>query len=181
MSGLSHGTHMTLRCTLLIFVALLVADGRVTRAQPARPRPLFAPVVDTSPVRTGSNVRLSLTVRLPPHIHVQSDKPRDPALIPTALTLKPPAGVTVKEIVYPPSTDLTQQGASEPLAVFSGEFTIKVGLQLAADVSPGDLAIPAQMRYQACDDAVCYPPAREDVSWTVRVEPRRKEAPRRRK
>ena len=39
-------------------------------------------------------------------------------LIPTELTIDAPEGVTVKEIVWPPSTDLKQQGQDQPLAVF---------------------------------------------------------------
>ena len=39
--------------------------------------------------------------RLPDGFHVQSNKPRDPLLIPTELTVDAPAGVTVEEVVFP--------------------------------------------------------------------------------
>jgi hypothetical protein len=39
-----------------------------------------------------------------------ANKPRDPSLIPTELTIEPPAGVVVAEIVYPEPIDLKQAG-----------------------------------------------------------------------
>ena len=43
-------------------------------------------------VRAGAKVRLALKVALPEGLHTQSDKPRDPTLIPTVLTIDAPAG-----------------------------------------------------------------------------------------
>ena len=123
----------------------------------------------SSPVRPSASVQLSLKVRLPEGIHVQSDKPKDPLLIPTVLTLKAPAGVVVDRIVYPRASGFAQTGRREPLAVFDGEFTIEARLTLAADVPAGDLIVPAQLRYQACDASMCYVPARADAQWALRV------------
>ena len=62
----------------------------------------------TSCLTSVSDGRLALKVSLPEGLHTQSNKPRDPLLIPTELTIDAPDGVTVKEIVFPPSTDLKQ-------------------------------------------------------------------------
>ena len=69
---------------------------------------------------------------LPEGLHVQSDKPRDPMLIPTVLTIEPPAGVTVAEIAYPEPTDFAQAGQKEPLAVFEQRFVVGAKLTLDA-------------------------------------------------
>ena len=73
--------------------------------------------------------RAALEVRLPPQLHVQSNAPRDPALIPTELTFNPPAGIRVTELVFPKATDFQQAGLPQPLAVFEHEFAI--GIQFA--------------------------------------------------
>lgn len=151
-------------------VSLWAAVGAVAYAQPKLPRAELTPTIVTSPVRAGDAVRLSLKVRLPADIHVQSDKPKDPFLIPTALTFTAPPGVTVDRIAYPKAVDFAQSGRSEPLAVFGGEFAIDVRITLKGDVAPGELVVPAQFRYQPCDSAVCYAPVKEDVRWTLRVE-----------
>ena len=105
---------------------------------------------------------------LPEGLHTQSNKPRDPLLIPTELTIDAPSGVTVKEIVFPPSTDLKQAGQDQPLAVF--EQTFAIGVQLAIAPAPaGQVAVPLHLRYQACDANLCYAPSTADGEWTLDV------------
>jgi thioredoxin:protein disulfide reductase len=154
----------------LAFVGVALAlNAAIADAQIRRPRAEVAPLVEADGAAPGATVRLALKVSLPEGLHTQSDKPRDPTLIPTVLTFDAPQGVTVEEVVWPPSTDLKQEGQEQPLAVFERVFLVGVQLQLAATVPPGDLIVPAHLRYQACDDKVCYPPATIDSQWTVRV------------
>ena len=162
---------MNVRRLLLAAVGLFAASV-VSTAQAKPPRAEVTPLVQASPLVAGSIAIVTLKVRLPAEFHVQSDKPRDPFLIPTALTVKPPAGIVVDRLVYPKPTDLAQAGRKEPLAVFGGEFSIDVRLTIAAEAAAGDIVLPAQLRYQACDDKVCYAPARADVQWTLHVVPK---------
>ena len=108
---------------------------------------------------------------LPEGLHTQSNKPRDPLLIPTELTIDAPAGVTVTEIVFPPSTDLKQAGQDQPLAVFEQTFGVGVQLAIAPAVPVGKLVVPVHLRYQACDANLCYAPATADAEWTLDVVP----------
>ena len=96
---------------------------------------------------------------------MQAHEPRDPSLIPTVLTVEAPPGITVEAVTYPPPTELTQTGRRESLAVLGPEFDIEVRLSVAATAAAGDLDVPAVLRYQACNDAVCFPPARATVEW----------------
>jgi thioredoxin:protein disulfide reductase len=157
----------------LIAIGLVILTSGVTiaHAQTRRPQAGIAPIVERDAVHAGTDVRVALQVRLPEGLHMQSDKPRDPALIPTVLSIDAPAGVTVSEIVYPPSTDLKQAGQDQPLAVFEREFVIGIRLTLAPDVAVGDLVVPARMRYQACDATMCYLPQRAETRWTLHVVP----------
>jgi hypothetical protein len=154
-------------------LALVLLGLSSTATMPhAQVRPLKAevtPVVETDAIRPGSIVRLALKVRLPENVHVQSDKPRDPSLIATVLTVEPPKGITVGGITYPPATDLKQAGQKQPLAVFEREFTIALRLNVASELAPGDIVVPARFRYQACDARVCYPPSTAETQWTITV------------
>src|SRR5262245_56320623 len=107
-----------------LVVALLVWSVSPLHSQLRRPRADVATVVETDAGHAGAALKAAITVSLPEGLHVQSDRPRDPTLIPTVLTMEPPAGVKVEEIVYPPSTDLKQTGQDQPLAVFEREFAI---------------------------------------------------------
>ena len=115
-------------------------------------------------MRAGADARVALQVTLPEGFHVQSNKPRDPTLIPTELTVDAPAGVTVAEIVFPPTVDLKLVGVDQPLAVFERTFAIGVRLHVASTVAPGERQVPAQLRYQACNDTTCFAPTTADAA-----------------
>jgi cytochrome c biogenesis protein CcdA/thiol-disulfide isomerase/thioredoxin len=155
---------------LFLCVLGILGVENIAPAQVRRPKADVSAVAERA-VRAGEKARLALKVSLPEGLHTQSDKPRDPTLIPTVLTINAPAGVTVDEIVFPKATDLKQAGQDVPLAVFEQIFAIGVQASLAATVPAGDLVIPAKLRYQACDANLCYAPTVADVQWTVRVVP----------
>jgi thioredoxin:protein disulfide reductase len=153
----------------ILLAVCVVAAGVAVAAQGQRPRAEVTPIVETAPAKAGAAVRLSLKVQLPADVHVQANKPRDPSLIPTVLTITPPAGVSIADITYPPPVPLKQKGRGEPLDVLGPEFTIGVRLTLATNVA-GELVLPAVLRYQACNDAVCFPPARATTEWKIEVQ-----------
>lgn len=153
----------------LFVLALVLLTSATGSAQVTRPRAELTPFVE-GPARAGSSVRLALKVSLPEGLHTQSNRPREEAFIPTVLRVDAPAGMTVDEIVWPPATDLAQAGANLPLSVFEHEFLI--GLQVSVPATArGDLTIPAKLRYQACDENLCYAPVTADVSWPIHVVP----------
>src|SRR6266496_1512750 len=157
--------------SLSLLAAGLVIGTLPMSAQLRRPRAELKPLAENDGVRAGGPLRLALQVSLPEGLHTQSNKPRDPLLIPTVLTIDAPPGVTVDEIVWPPSTNFTVAGQDQPLAVFEHEFPIGVAVTLASTVAAGELVVPAHLRYQACNSELCFPPATTDVQWTLRVVP----------
>ncbi len=158
---------------LVVFAFVFLLCAWAARAQPARttrPKAEVSPLVE-GPARAGSTARIALRVSVPEGLHTQSNKPRDPTLIPTTLTVDAPTGVAVEEVVWPPAVDLKQVTGDTPLAVFEREFLVGAKLSLARTVASGDLHVPGKLRYQACDVNLCYPPATADVDWVVHVVP----------
>jgi thiol:disulfide interchange protein len=164
-----HSTWRLLFVTLLVGAAASFAGTGL--AQMVRPTADTAALVELETIRAGGPARVALQVSLPEGFHIQSNKPRDPSLIATELAIEAPAGVTVQEIVFPPPTDLKQAGSDQPLAVFPHAFDIGVGLAIAETVAAGDVQVPLRLRYQACDDHVCFPPATARARWTLHVVP----------
>ncbi len=170
----TRGTQSRKRVHLYLYLRVLsvlcgLAFSSVAYAQLKRPKADVTAITETDGVRAGGPARVALTVSLPEGLHTQSNTPRDPLLIPTELTIDAPAGVTVGEIVFPPSTDLKQAGQDQPLAVFEQTFAIGVQLAIASSVPAGDLVVPAHLRYQACDATMCYAPTSAAVEWTLRI------------
>jgi thiol:disulfide interchange protein DsbD len=152
-----------MRAAFLALILVLVASA--ASAQP--PRAKVTPFADT--VAAGSETKLALSVSLPPKLHVQADKPRDPSLIPTVLTVEAPAGVRVSNLIYPATEDFTLEGQSEPLLVFGNEFVVGATITVDATVAAGELKIPGRFRYQACDEKMCFQPRTERFEWNLRV------------
>ena len=152
-------------------LALLVCCSASARGQAPPPPATVDPIVEHAAASPGGALRAALKVTLPAGLHANANKPRDPNLIPMVLTVTPPAGVSVREIVYPDATDLKQEGIEEPLRVYEREFAIGVRFGVDKTAAAGDLTVPARLRYQACDDKVCYMPVVVKAAWTVRVSP----------
>jgi hypothetical protein len=148
--------------------AALAMTMAMAETQPGRPRADVTPVVTS--VGPEGEALVVLHVRLPADVHVQASKPRDPSLIPTALMVEAPPGVTVEAITYPAPTELAQAGRAEPLSVLGPEFEIGVRLSIA-DGTKGALVVPAKLRYQACNDTVCFPPASATTEWRLGTTP----------
>jgi DsbC/DsbD-like thiol-disulfide interchange protein len=154
----------------LLIVALLAAVGPAI-AQGTRPRATLVASTSEATLPAGSTTTVSFRIELPAGVHVQAHEPNDPLLIPTVLTLDTPEGVTVTSVGYPSPTELRQAGREEALLVLGPVFDIPVTLAVAADSPRGMRNVPAVLRYQACNDAVCFPPARAASAWTLTVSP----------
>ena len=73
----------SLACATIFLVGASAAEAQLLRPSPAEVTPLLA----ADGVRAGGEVRAAIRVRLAEGLHVNSNKPRDPSLIPIVLTV----------------------------------------------------------------------------------------------
>jgi DsbC/DsbD-like thiol-disulfide interchange protein len=109
------------------------------------------------PQTVAANRRATIEVhfRVLPGYHVNSHTPTLDYLIPTALTVPAAAGVKPGEPAYP--TGQPYAFSFDPknkLSVYAGDFIVKLPVTAAA----GGHSIDASLRYQACNNASCFPP-----------------------
>lgn len=110
----------------------------------------------------GSRVTATLTFKIEPGFHTQSNKPSEDYFIPTILKLDPVAGIKAGEIKYPAGKEEKVDGLDKPLSVFDKEFAITVPLAISAQAKlPATLT--GTLTYQACKGAVCFPPKKLKV------------------
>ena len=149
----------------------LVLSGWTTSVLAQPPQVLIHPVGETDAVHADTTARVGLEITLDPGYHVNSDTPLDDLLIPTVLRLDPPDGFTLDGVAFPEAILLEQVGVEEPLAVFEEEFTIGAALRVDASLAPGTYAVPGTLRYQACNDRMCFNPTNAPVRFDVTVAP----------
>jgi thioredoxin:protein disulfide reductase len=128
-------------------------------------------VTERAAAPPGTILRAALRVTIPDGLHVQSHTPRDPSLIAAKLSFPAVPGIEVREVVYPPSTDLTLPISDLPLAVYEKEMVIGVQLAIDKSVTPGAVTVPIDLYYQACNDKLCFRPTHLKAEWTFTVTP----------
>jgi hypothetical protein len=154
------------------FAVLFVALAATAQDSPGHrvPSVTMAPAGIT-PVTRGKSGIVDLQFRVGSGFHINSNTPKSDFLIPTTLKLDPPTDIVVGKITYPPGTDASFPFApDEKLSVYSGDFAVSVAVRPLTSVLPGKYAFHGTLRYQACDNAACYPPKTTPVDFEVKVE-----------
>lgn len=124
----------------------------------------------TLKVKRGTPATVTLKVSLPAGFHANSHTPTEPNLIP--LTLKWTGGpLTDGVITYPrPEMEKYTFSAGKEISVVTGAFEIATKFKVPASAGTGPAAQTGTLRYQACNDRMCFPPKTVNVNVTVNVE-----------
>jgi hypothetical protein len=151
---------------LLLAVAPLVAQDLQRRKAPSV---TLTPAPPATAIR-GKSTSVDLRFHISSGFHINSNKPAAEYLIPTTLKLDVPTDIVVGKITYPPGESVSFAFApDEKLSVYSGVFELSVKVRPLATVLPGKYEIRGRLKYQACDNAACYPPKQLPVDFEVKV------------
>jgi len=134
----------------------------------AAPVPLtFTTAVSAPAVKAGQRVKLFVDVTPKAKMHVYAPGAKD--YLPIALELNSP-GVKAGALTYPPSQDWYFEPTKEHVPVFHSPFRLTQEITVSPAATPGALIVTGVLKYQACDDTICYNPVTEPISWTVTVK-----------
>ena len=89
----------------------------------------------------------------------------------------PQEGIEALEVRYPESRRLEMPAINEVAPVYEGSFRLLRDIHIG---QPDEVAglldeqsriqLRGRLRYQACDDKLCYLPQTLDLSWTLEFE-----------
>ena len=126
-----------------------------------------APVVT---IMQGKPATVPLTFRVARDYHINSNQPKSEFLIPTVLKVDATTDIVIGKTTYPPGQDKTFAFApDEKLNVYEGDFKVDVLVRPLHTVQAGKYIIRGTLKYQACDNAACYPPKQLPVSFDVKI------------
>jgi hypothetical protein len=162
--------HRLGRLSVLLAVVVLTATSLSSaQTQGKAPSLVMAPVPLTTAQRAQATM-VDLNFRVPSGYHINSNTPKSEFLIPTALKMDLPTDIILGKIEYPAGQDRAFPfSPDEKLNVYSGDFTVAVAVHPLHSVVPGKYVMRGTLRYQACDNAACYPPKNLPVSFEVKV------------
>ena len=118
-------------------------------------------------IRHGESRIQTLSVTILPGFHVNSNKPKDEFLIPLKLSWNPGA-LEVDSISYPQPEEI--KVGAEMLSVFTGAFTIQTQFKAPEHAATGTEVVTGKLRYQACNNEMCFRPASLDIRLPVVIE-----------
>jgi hypothetical protein len=156
-------------------LAILVHQFGWTPAEPAhevdgKQLTAKAAASDTT-VTSGQRVALILDLELQPGMHVYA--PGVAGYIPIDWKMDASTGVAAQPAIFPRSEKLFLKAINETVPAYRGHIRLIRDItiaQPAADAG-GNIAVPGSLRFQACDDRVCYIPKELHLTWTFRSAP----------
>ncbi|HEV7219250.1 MAG: protein-disulfide reductase DsbD domain-containing protein [Terriglobales bacterium] len=156
--------------TVLVLIALLSAQAVAQESFGRKSPSVTMSPVPIESVTRGKSGTVALRFRVASGFHINSNTPKEEYLIPTDLKLDPPTDIIVGKVTYPPGIDASLSFApDEKLSVYTGPFDLSVTVRPLASVLPGKYSFRGELKYQACDNAACYPPKKLPVEFEVKV------------
>jgi hypothetical protein len=122
-------------------------------------------------VAAGQRVSLTLDIEMKPNMHVYA--PGVEGYIPIDWKMKESPVAAAHEVSYPASEKLHLAAIDETVPVYKDHFQLTRDITIAQDAklrpaldSTGKFTVEGTLRYQACDDRICYIPQELPVKWT---------------
>jgi len=120
-------------------------------------------------VTRGKAAKATVVLSIPSGLHVNSNRPHSEYQIPTAVTVTA-SGVRVSAVSYPRGKDRKFSFSESMLNVYEGRVSFNFSVTVPASFRGDRVSIRAKVRYQACNDEVCYPPKSKEITLTARVK-----------
>lgn len=121
------------------------------------------------PAGRGASFQIAVVMNIRQGFHVNAREKSEEYLIATDLKAQPPAGFTAGEVVYPKGKLETFSFSKKPLNVYQGKVILLLPISTLATAPLGEQHIPLKLRYQACNNEVCLPPATLPIDSVVNI------------
>lgn len=165
-------------------VALVMMLGAAAGAQPRQPAFLegvaAGPTLETmhlearaeGPVRIAADGRGTVAIAVVPKAGMHVYAADAEGYVPLTLKLAPPAVLIPGKVTYPAAETSVFPPTGESSRVYTRPFRVTYTFGLTPDArktlaTSGSLSGTAMLRYQACDDRVCYRTASGTVSFAM--------------
>jgi DsbC/DsbD-like thiol-disulfide interchange protein len=135
-----------------------------------RPEPVKLRFVPADAAKPGAVVEIKVDMEVTHGWHTFSDKPEVPGIIATQLILDPSEAFTVERIDYPKPVAVYSDVFKKNLNFIEGQASITVALKLS-EKAAGEVPVKGLLKFQACSDTLCLPPAKLPITGAQKVTP----------
>ena len=142
----------------------------------ATPSPQAQPNIGVDGYLAGNSVQRGrpakgvVVLEIPSGFHVHSNRPLEKFLIATQLQIEAPNGVRVGTVVYPRAVLRSLKFSKNKVAVYEGKATMRFNVTVPANFGSDSTEVKARLRYQSCNDELCFPPQTREVKIPIRIK-----------
>jgi thiol:disulfide interchange protein DsbD len=149
-----------MRAILFCVAMLSVVNGRQAQVTTS---------TSAETIHAGDHITLTLDVDLGPNVHVYA--PGAENYVPITWTLDESPAYKAAEVHMPTPRKLYLPVIDQTVPVYEGHFrlTRDVTIGPESELHEDCLNIAGTLRYQACDDQMCYKPEKLPLQWTFAV------------
>ena len=157
---------------VLLIVAFLTAPSSLYSASAPQSAPniVINASLAANKIQRGRNVQATLVMDIPSGYHINSSRPLERFLIPTQVKVEAPRGIRVGLVSYPRAVLRSFKFSKNRVSVYEGRATMRFNVTVPRDASTGSKEIKIRLRYQSCNDEVCFPPQQRELSLWLNVE-----------
>jgi hypothetical protein len=128
--------------------------------------------ISNGTIKRGSTARGTVVLNIPGELHTNSSRPSGENLIPTRVSVTG-QGVKIGPVSYPRGKNKKfafQEPSDRPLNVYEGRAVFNFNVTVPANYKGNTVRVRAVVRYQACNDEVCFAPTSKEVTLTANVQ-----------
>lgn len=156
--------------SLAAFLLTTLVVTKELRADPPDPNIGVSVFFSADKAQRGRATQAAVVLDIPGGYHVNSNRPMSKYAIPTVLRIDAPSGVRISAISYPRATVRRLKASNnEPLALFEGRAVMRFTVTVPANFQAGMTELRGSIRYQSCNDEVCFPPQTRQISMPIGV------------
>lgn len=118
----------------------------------------------------GRPAKAVVTMDVPSGFHVHSNRPLEKFLIATQLQIDAPKGVRIGPISYPRAILRNLKFSKNRVAVYEGRILMRFNVTVPADFESDSTELKARLRYQSCNDELCFAPQTREITIPVQIK-----------
>lgn len=163
-------TKLSQRAALLLCaLALVFVPATTARAPMPQANIDVNAYLATDRAPAGRIVQAAVVLEIPSGFHVNANRLTNKFLIPTEVKIDAPRGLRISPVSYPRAVVRHLSFSKEPVQLYEGRAIMRFNITVPANFQHGDTQLRAHVRYQSCNNEVCYPPTTREVTLPLNV------------
>jgi DsbC/DsbD-like thiol-disulfide interchange protein len=156
---------------LLLAAALMLIPAGLNAAPPFLVQPDIGinGFYSVDRAQRGRVVQVAVVVDIPGGYHINANRLIGKIGVPTSLKIEAPGGIRVGPVAYPRAIVRRLKVSNDQLALYEGRAVMRFSVTIPANYQEGMTELRARLRYQSCNDEVCFQPATREITLPIGI------------